>query len=155
MKFKVGDKVEYYDATFDKDYVFRIKRIDSFGYHLCNGWTVNERNIKLVKDKTKAEQENYFMRQAREELESVQALLEDMTGRDALMVAKATKAKLKKELRRGLEENASMVLNYFNGFKYEEPKDKPSKISLSGIGKALLWTSAALVGASSILYFVL
>ena len=73
--------------------------------------------------KAAAEQDNIFLKQARQELESVQARLADMKGADAFLEAKALRAKLRAKNLNSMEKTAAEVNGYLNKVIAERAKE--------------------------------
>lgn len=81
-----------------------------------------------VKDAAKAaaDEDNHFLKQARLEIEGVQALLADMKGADALLEAKALRAKLRAKNLNNLEATTDKVNAYLG--KVVEQRAKETEI---------------------------
>lgn len=78
---------------------------------------------ELAKAKLAAEDDNHFLRQAREEMEGVQALLADMKGADALIQAKALRAKLRAKNLSDMDRTTANVNAYLNKMADERRKE--------------------------------
>lgn len=70
-----------------------------------------------------AEDDNHFLKQAREEMEAVQALLADMKGADALFQARALRAKLRAKNLSDMERTTASVNAYLNKMADERRRE--------------------------------
>lgn len=74
----------------------------------------DEATLRIAEAEAKAKDDNYFLQQAKSEMEGVQALLADMKGADALLQAKALRAKLRAKNLQSMEDTAAKVNEYLN-----------------------------------------
>lgn len=91
---------------------------------------------ELAKAKLAAEDDNHFLKQAREEMEGVQALLADMKGADALIQAKALRAKLRAKNLSDMDRTTANVNAYLN--KMADERRKETEIAPIAV-KRLSW----------------
>jgi hypothetical protein len=114
---------------------------------------------EVVKSAIADVSENEFMARARIEMEGVAALMADMKGRDALMKTNNLRENLKKELRKGMDENAQLVNNYLECLR-NAGEDKPAKVSrtLSTKGKvvfSMIGLSTVAISTVAVAHFVM
>jgi len=93
-----------------------------------------------------AEDDNHFLKQAREEMEAVQALLADMKGADALLQARALRAKLRAKNLSYMERTTASVNAYLN--KMADERRRETEIAPITV-KRFIWKRA--VAAATVL----
>lgn len=117
----------------------------------------DEAKTALALAEQKAEEDNHFLKQAKSEMEGVQALLADMKGADALLQAKALRAKLRSKNLNRMEQTAADVNAYLNETiaKREKEETLPPlttrRISFKRVAVALS-SVAAITAVASVAY---